>query len=390
MSATRQSGLVVLLGAVTALGSLAIHLFVPAMPQAAVALAVSPAAMQLAVTTYLAGIAVGQLVSGPVSDRAGQRPVMIVGMAVFIAGSALCWAAPSIAWLLAGRFIQALGGSAGLVVSRSIAGDAGERGSRDIALLTAIVLLAPMLSPVVGSMLAEFAGWRSVFAALTVAGAVSLPLIIWRVPKREVGPGGTVISGFHRVLTSGLFLRNLLLGATVSCGLYTFLTASPFLLVGYYGAAPAHLGTLYGLVAFGAVLGALTSSRISAGLGAAATIRLGAVVTAIGGLAMLMGAIAQWHHVAGLIAPMAIFAFGGGLVTPSAMVAALSAIPGRVGTTVSAYGSLQMACNALASSAIAALSPRDPLILGVAIAGLATLALALGARGGATSFRKSD
>ena len=144
---------------------------VPAMPSAAAALHASPSVMQLTLTMYLAGVGTGQIVSGPLADRIGRRPVMLGGILIFAVGSAACWAAASVELLLAGRLVQALGASAGLVVGRAMAGDAaGTRGARDMALLTAIVMLSPMIAPVLGSLLVETGGWRAIFAVLTLVG----------------------------------------------------------------------------------------------------------------------------------------------------------------------------------------------------------------------------
>jgi DHA1 family bicyclomycin/chloramphenicol resistance-like MFS transporter len=370
-----------LLGAITALGSLAIHMFVPAMPIAAAMLRASPSVMQLTLTLYLVGVGTGQIVSGPLADHVGRRPVLLGGVAIFVLGSAICWAAGSVWLLLAGRLIQALGASAGLVVGRAMTGDTAEgRGARDMALLTAIVMLSPMIAPLLGSVLADSGGWRAIFAVLTVLGlACGIAAMRW-LPETFVprpADGTSLLANWARVLTNRVFLRNLLLGTSFTAGLYVFLGASPFLLVDFYRADPHGLGIYYGAVALGAGAGALSVNRLAGRLGSRSLMRLGASLAAAGAIGFLVGAALGLHEIAAMIVPMAVFSFGGGLVVPNAFVAALAGSPDRVGTAVSAFGALQMLGNAAVSSLVAALAPHSPVPVAVAIAMLALLTMIL-------------
>ncbi|GAA0298583.1 Bcr/CflA family multidrug efflux MFS transporter [Sphingomonas oligophenolica] len=356
-------------------------MFIPAMPRAAAALGVAPAVMQLTLTIYLAGIGAGQIISGPLSDRFGRRPVLLGGIALFTLGSTICWVAGSIGPLLGGRLIQALGASAGVVVGRSMAGDAGEQhGSRDMAALTAIVLLSPMLAPVFGSLVLRLAGWRAIFAALTLFAGLCGLLVLWRLPEtldRSQHGDHTLLVGWARIVTKPVFLRNLVLGTSLTGGLYIFLTASPFLLVESYGTDPRHLGSYYGLIALGAGCGALMSSRLARRLPARTLMRAGTSLAVLGSSGFLLTAALGMHQASALLVTMVIFSIGGGLAIPNAMVAALAASPARVGTAVSAYGALQMLGNALATSMIASASPHDPVVVAAAITAFSILAAIL-------------
>jgi len=357
-------------------------MFIPAMPRAAAALGVTPAVMQLTLTVYLAGMGTGQIVSGPLSDRFGRRPVLLGGIALFTLGSAICWAAGSIAMLLSGRLIEALGASAGVVVGRSMAGDGAKHsGSRDMASLTAIVLLSPMLAPVLGSVVLRVAGWRAIFAILTLFAGLCGLLVARRLPEsldRSLSDEGALPAGWARIVTKPVFLRHLLLGTSLTGGLYVFLTASPFVLVESYGADPRHLGTYYGLIALGAGTGAIATSRLANRFTTLFLLRTGTLIAVLGSGAFLITAVLGLHQGGALIAPMMLFTVGGGLAIPNAMVSALAASPRRVGTAVSAYGALQMLGNAAATSAIASASPHDPVIVAAAITGMAVCAALLG------------
>lgn len=372
---------ILLLGAITALGSLAIHMFVPAMPRAAVALHTSRSAVQLALTFYLVSVAIGQIATGPLSDRVGRRPVLLGGAILFVAGSAMCWAAGSILALLAGRVVQALGASSGLVAGRAMVTDAASTdGARDMALLTAIVMLSPMLAPLLGNAIVDAAGWRAIFAVLAAAGALcGLAISRW-LPESlstAVSSPSTPVADWRRLMREPVFLRHLAIGTSLSGALYVFLAASPFLLVDVYHADPRHLGLPYGLVALGAGGGALGASAIAARLAPRHVMTIGTLVAMAGAGALLVGVIAGRHAVPWLIAPMMVMAFGGGMVTPNAMVAALAAVRGRAGTAVSIYGALQMAGSALATVAVAALPSHDPLVPALTIVALTAIAALL-------------
>lgn len=160
------------LAAIAAMGSMAIHMLVPALPLLAHEMAVGEARAQQAVSVYLAGLAGGQLIAGPLADRLGRRPVMLWGLACYIAGALGAALAPAMPVLLAARLLQALGGAAGVVSARVIVGElyGREEAAARQATLMSIVLISPALAPVVGGVITDFAGWRAVFLMLAATG----------------------------------------------------------------------------------------------------------------------------------------------------------------------------------------------------------------------------
>ena len=349
-------------------------MFVPAMPAAAQALGTSRGAVQLALTLYMAGLAGGQLLTGPIADRVGRRPVMILGAGLFVLGSGLCWVAPSIGVLLAGRLVQALGASSSLVAGRAMIGDSADaRGTRDMALVSSIILLSPMFAPILGAFVAIAAGWRAIFAILAITGiACGIAIMRW-LPETFVpatGPRPHLLRDWQAVLRDRGFVANLAVAVLLGGGLYVFLSASPFLFLETYHVAPAHLGWYYGLIASGAASGALMASWVAARIDTRRTVRLATLVSVLATLALLFGVWRQFHHVAALVVPMMAYAFGGGVVMPNAMMAALAGLRGRLGTAVSLYGAMQMGGSALAASAVALLPSHDPLWPALLLTGL--------------------
>jgi len=175
-------GLLVL---VAAIAPAALHMPVPSLPLLAIVFAAPADSVQLILTLYLAGIAVGQLAYGPISDRFGRRPVLIAGLGFFLAGTMVCALAWSLPMLIVGRVIQACGGCAGMVLGRAIVRDLfdRERSASAIATIAMAMSLAPSISPAIGAYLAEWLGWRADFALLGILGAVVLALTIARLEE---------------------------------------------------------------------------------------------------------------------------------------------------------------------------------------------------------------
>jgi DHA1 family bicyclomycin/chloramphenicol resistance-like MFS transporter len=369
----------------TALGSLAIHMFVPAMPAAAADLGASPSAIQLTLTLYLAAMAAAQFVSGPLSDALGRRPLIIASALLFVVGSVVAWAAPNLATLLAGRVVQAAGGASGLVASRAMAGDrAGPGATRDVALLMSVVMLSPMLAPVLGAWLATTLGWHAIFALLGAAGLVIGGCAIAWLPETRAGARGSlglagVAGEWRRLVADRRFLRNLTIGCSLTAGLYVFLTASPFLLL-RFGVAADDLGLCFALVAGALAAGALGAGWLAGRVQPLRLIRASACAIAAATILFAILALAGRAGTGALLATMAAYALGGGLIAPNAMSGAMAAGDGRPGIAVSAYGSIQMAGNALAAGAAAALPSGSVVAFALVLAGCALCAAALALR----------
>jgi DHA1 family bicyclomycin/chloramphenicol resistance-like MFS transporter len=196
----RKKPSLALLAAVTALAFSALHMVVPALPILTAAFGDSPSRVQLVVTLFLAGIAAGQLVYGPLSDRFGRRPVLIAGLVVFLAGTLVCAAAWSLPALITGRVLQAVGACAGIVLGRAIIRDVYEReaAARGLAIVMMAMTLVPGVSPAVGAYLAEWIDWRAIFAVLGVLGAVVLGLVVIRLGETNPASARLDLAGMAR------------------------------------------------------------------------------------------------------------------------------------------------------------------------------------------------
>src|SRR5712691_8220728 len=343
---TRRAPPLVLLALVTAIAPAALHMLVPALPLLAVVFAAPPGAVQLVLTLFLAGIATGQLVYGPVSDRFGRRPGLSTGRALFLVGTVLCGVAWSLPVLILGRTFEALGGCAGMVLGRAIVRDVydRERSASTLATIMMVMSLAPSLSPAIGAYLAEWGGWRADFVLLGMVGAAILILTAAKLEETHApDPLDLVcmIGTFVVLLRSPTFLSFAFATAFTSASWFTFLAAAPYLLAELLHEPPSTYGLMILLPMVGYILGNAAVARL--------TVPFGLIRLYIFGLALSLASgvmLAVWCLVDltpwALFVPMAISSVGNGISQPPGIAAGLSVFPRIAGAASGLMGFLQM------------------------------------------------
>ena len=370
-------GLLVLVAAIT---PAALHMPVPSLPLLAIVFAAPAGSVQLVLTLFLAGIAVGQLAYGPVSDRFGRRPVLIAGLGLFLAGTTVCGLAWSLPMLIVGRVIQACGGCAGMVLGRAIVRDLfdRERSASAIATITMAMSLAPSISPAIGAYLAEWVGWRADFALLGALGAVVLALTIARLEETHYRLMPASLSAMSRsfvlLLRSPAFLGFALTTAFTSASWFTFLASAPYLLSEVLHEPPSTYGLMILMPMAAYIVGNAAVARLSVAIGSGPLLILGLALSLASG-AML----AAWCFVElspwALFLPMAISSIGNGLSQPPALAAGLSVYPRIAGTASGLLGFLQMMIAALGTWLIGRLPQQSAVSMVIVV--VASLALAL-------------
>ena len=262
--------LTVLLGALIGILPFAMDIYLASMPSMTVSLAASPTMVQLTLSVFMYGLGVGQLISGPMSDRFGRRRVLLGGTALFVVASAACAAAPTVEVLIAARLVQALAVTVSSTVPRALVRDlySGNDAAHMLSLMGMVLGVAPLVAPIIGAQLHVMFGWRSTFVFVTIYAAIAL-LAVWRgLPEtlrnanRHAMHPRTMARNFGRLLQSRVFLGYFLVSCFMFCGLFAFLAGSSFVFESVMGAGERGFGFLFGAVMLGNITGATIASRV--------------------------------------------------------------------------------------------------------------------------------
>ncbi|GGT49907.1 multidrug effflux MFS transporter [Streptomyces althioticus] len=270
-----RAGLLVtfILGGLTAVTPLAMDMYLPALPEVTRSLSAPAATVQLTLTACLAGMALGQLVVGPMSDRWGRRRPLLVGLVIYVVATALCAFAPTVELLVACRLAQGLAGAAGIVIARAVARDLydGVALARFFSTLMLISGMAPILAPLIGGQVLRFTDWRGVFVVLTVLG-VLLTALVWAKLPETLDPadrhGGNVreaLAPMRRLLADRVFAGYMLAGGFAFASLFAYVAASPFVMQEIYGASPQTFSLLFGLNSIGLMIMGQVNGKILVG-----------------------------------------------------------------------------------------------------------------------------
>ncbi len=366
---------------------LAIDMFLPSMPNMAREFEAPTSTIQLAVTLFLLAFAASQLVYGPVSDRFGRRPALVVGLVLFIAGGLMSLFAWSAEALIVGRIIQGIGGGAGPAIGRAMVLDVfgRQRAARVMAYMTIATPLAPTLVPIIGGVLQDLFDWRAVFVTLVGIGVFLLVAYRLVLPetneRRDRTALGAVQMGrnYRELFSSRIFFAYALTMGLMFSGQLVFISGSSFVLIDELGLTAGQFGLAFGFAAVGIMSGAWLSSRLVVRWPNSRVVLLGAVFGAVAG--GVMAALA-WGGVASpwaVLLPMFVFAAGNGLARPPAMAGAMIPFERMAGLASAVLGFAQMAIATVYNIAFSQLIAIDQVALasGIAAAAGANLVLLL-------------
>jgi MFS transporter, DHA1 family, multidrug resistance protein len=377
--------LTALLAGLSAFGPLTTDMYLPSLPDIARMLHASTAQVQLTISAYLIGFAFGQIVYGPISDRHGRKPVLLAAIALYCAASLACALAPSIELLIVARFAQALGGSGGIVLARAMVRDiySGARAGRELSVIGAVMALAPVLAPIAGGVLQTGFGWRSVFFTLAAAGVIGATVVWLLLPETLAQRAAEPVSflsmakSYRLVGRNPAYLAYLGLAASSYAGLFAWISGASFVLQNLYGLSPFAFGFAFAFGSIGYMTGSTLSARLSHRFGLDGVLGIGGGAVAVGGLAMVASVAIGLTSAASLVAPVAIYLAGLGMVLPQSIAGAMTPFPERAGAASSLLGFVQQSVAALFGAVVGLLLGKTawPLAAGVALAGCVTLLL---------------
>jgi DHA1 family bicyclomycin/chloramphenicol resistance-like MFS transporter len=352
--------LTALLALLTALGPLSMDMYLPSLPDIGRLLNASTASVQLTISSYLIGFAVGQFFYGPISDRYGRKPVLLAALAIYVAATLICATTQSIETLTAMRFLQALGGSGSIVLARAMVRDlySGVHAGRELSRMGSITAFAPIVAPAIGGVLQTAFGWRASFIVLAcfgvLAGVVAARLLPETLRHPMTGPVSLAAMGrlYRSVLEHRGFLAHLGILTSSFVGLLAWVSGASVVLQGVYGLSPFVFGVTYAVGAAGYMLGTHMAARLVTPFGLDRTMGFGAAALAAGGLSMAAVVALGLDDAAWLVAAMSLYLVGLGLAMPQAMAGALTPFADRAGTASSLMGFTQQSSAAIAAAII--------------------------------------
>ncbi|QXI33249.1 multidrug effflux MFS transporter [Pseudomonas promysalinigenes] len=378
--------MVLILGALSAFGPLAIDFYLPAFPAMAQAFATDEKHVQATLAAYFLGLSIGQLAYGPVADRFGRRKPLVFGVALFTLASLACAYAPNLDTLIIARFVQALGGCAGMVLSRAIVSDKCDpvASAKVFSQLMLVMGLAPILAPMLGGVLVNFAGWQSIFLALSLFSAASLLAVTLGLPESLPAhmprqPLSGALRQYLRLLADRVFLGHALTGGIAIAGMFAYIAGSPFVFINLYGVPAEHYGWLFGTNAAGFILVAQVNARLLVKRGPAFLLSRAVWVYLAAGLSLLAVAALQPAALWPLLVPLFVCIASLGCIIPNAAACAMSGQGARAGSASALMGCLQFSVAAAAAALVGVLHDGSaiPMSLVISLCGVLVVSVAL-------------
>jgi DHA1 family bicyclomycin/chloramphenicol resistance-like MFS transporter len=354
--------LLALLMAMTAIGPATLNMVVPALPGLTRTLATDTGTVQLTLSLYLLSLATAQLLLGPLSDRFGRRPVVLVGLSIVVLASLGAIAISSIGALIAVRIVQAVGAATGIVMGRAIIRDLFERdrAAAMLGLVTTAMVIAPMVSPLIGGILDTAFGWQAIFLFLAMFSAIVLTWAFTVLPETRPQTAAHTPAGLWQdirsLLGSAKFHGYVLGGALGSAPFFTFIGGGPHVVVTLMGRSSAEFGLWFAVTSLGYMSGNFSVSRLSQRVGIDALIIAGICFELLGAsLTTFLVATVPDGGPAIIFLPQLLISYGNGLLLPNCIAGAISVRPQAAGTAAGMTGFAQMAIGAFSTQVVSML-----------------------------------
>lgn len=358
-----------------AFGPISTDLYLPALPRIGEVFSAGPESVQLTLSVFLAGFAAGMLVYGPLSDRFGRRPVLIGGILVYLLATLACALAQSIEWLIAARFLQALGACCGPVLGRAVVRDlyGASRAAQALSYVAMAMAVAPAAGPVLGGVVTQWVDWWANFVLLLGFGALALAGVLAILPEtnRHRDPTATqprrLVANYAGLLRNRTYLGYVVTVGAGYGGIFAFISGSAFALIGGLGLTPLAYGLCFAAVVGGYMIGSFASARLHGRIPLDGLVHLGNLAMLAGGLVGAVLALAGLWSVAAIVLPMALYLLGCGLVMPNAQAGAIGPFPRMAGAAAAMLGFLQMSAAALLGIVVGQFQDGSPTAMMLAV-----------------------
>jgi len=379
-------GWLILMGALNALAPVSIDMYLPAFPSIAQGLGATHGEVERTLAAYLIGLSLSQLVYGPLADRFGRKPPLMIGLLLYIVASLGCAFASDISSLTFWRIAQAMGGACGIAIPRAVVRDHydTQEAARALSMLMLVMGLAPILGPLIGGQMLPITGWRGLFFFMAIAAAVLLVSVATRLreslPLERVTPLAwrTIGNNYKALLTHRRFLMYSLAGGMGSAGMFAYIAGSPRVFIEHYGVSPKLYGLFFGLNALALIVASQFSAKLLRRHRPDVLLKhaqLGMVITVLTVLALtLAGLLSLPLLMLGLLAFMA----SQGFVSPNSAALALADQGQRLGVASALLGTLQLGSGALAGLWVSTLQTPGAMPLTLVLACCGALSWAAG------------
>ncbi|WP_458760067.1 multidrug effflux MFS transporter [Afipia sp. TerB] len=365
-----------LLVAMNGIAPISLYMLVPMLPLLAATFQQDISVAQMTVSLYMVGMACSQLVMGPLSDRYGRRPVLILCFGIVVIANIGCIFAQTLPQLIAGRFLQAIGSAAGMVISRAIVRDIYDRNRVGgmISLVIAVMMIAQMLSPLAGGLLDHWFGWRSIFYVLAIVTTLTMLAIMLALPEtrrlESCAAGGSFLNDVRALSSSKPFIGYVLCQMLASAIIFVFAGGGPYIVVDHMNRSTTEYGLWFATAGFAYMMGNLASVRLSPRQGLDRMITIGLVLQIAGSvLNVAWGMLGLNQMPSWLFGTHMIVMFGNAFAMSNASAGAISVRPQAAGTASGAMGFLQMGFGSLCSQLGAVLGGHfaTPLAMNIAM-----------------------
>ncbi|WP_262415780.1 multidrug effflux MFS transporter [Exiguobacterium acetylicum] len=380
----RRLTLILILGSLAALGPLSIDMYLPAFPDMSRSFDASASLIQLSLTACMLGMALGQLIVGPLSDVRGRKRPLMVALLAYLLASLACAMAPTIEVLIALRFIQGAAGASGIVISRAIVRDLfdGPELTRFFAALSLVNGTAPILAPVIGGQLLRFGDWHFVFYLLAILSTMMLLAVALRLPetlpldRRVEGNLTTTLKTFGRLLTDRVFIGYAFAQAFVMGAMFAYISGSPFVLQNIYGASPQQFSFLFGLNGIGIILAAQIAGRLAGRVDSERLMRISLTIVASASILLFL-ALTLTDQLIFVMIPLFFVVSSVGLISTLGFTLAMQNYGATAGSASALLGLLPMLVGSLVSPLVGVMGEQSAVPMGLIIMTLDCLALIL-------------